>query len=167
MAIPTFVFKQGEVEIYIESPDGLSSKEMTMDNLGNLNIDAKRVSAANVIALPFTTEKNPYIVAENDNYTKMAEFPYQGSNVTGAPSAIKIIASKSSNATDFSIRIDNGDNGDVICEVTGQTNDQMAIINMGTISNVPTTEAILEIYGKKTGSGAGKKGMLSSLLIEF
>jgi hypothetical protein len=67
MATPEFVFKAGEVEMKFESPDGLTTKPMAIDNQGRPVIDS------DPIAVIFGTE---YKYAEDNSESSTSSTSY-------------------------------------------------------------------------------------------
>ena len=89
----------------------------------------------------FTSKR---LKVDDTTYKTKGRFVFQGSTVTGTPTLIKIIAEVSSGSTG-SVRLFDATNSLVIAEKTGISSTTPSIVDMGTISNVPTGEAIFEI----------------------
>jgi len=93
----------------------------------------------------------PQLTSAQTSFKVLAKFIYRGSNLVGIPNSIRILAWTS--ATSGDIKFFDKTNGNTIVE-KNITNSVEAVIDMGTLSNIPTTEAVIEIQAKKTGGGA-------------
>lgn len=92
----------------------------------------------------FTAE---HLDGEETTYEAEGHFIFPGSTDVGTPTLIKIIAWMKDTATG-AIRLFDATNSLVIAEKTGITEEDPTIFDMGTISNIPTGEAIFEIQLK-------------------
>lgn len=96
-------------------------------------------------------------------YGVMSRFKFAGTDALGEiPSAIKLVTSHTSTTANY--RIYDLTNALVICELIGTTNALPEIVDLGTLSNLPTGEAIWELQAAETGPG---KLYIDSLHIEF
>lgn len=100
----------------------------------------------------------------NSTYNTIGNFNYLGSNKIGTINYITAISKKHKNTTSYDIRIVNQSNGEVIAEKTGLSNDDYQEVDLGTISNIPTSQTICEIQVKHNDSGK-KKVYIQELLI--
>jgi len=80
------------------------------------------------------------------SYVILRRVIFAGTTALGTPSKIKAIADS---VTSASIKIYDVTNSQTICELTGLSSGSPAIHDLGTLSNLPTGEAIFEIQGKK------------------
>lgn len=144
------------------SPDGLITKQALVDNNGNLKIGSTILDK--VINLAFG---NPYNATFSSSYTATGYYRFPGTSITGSPSSVKAILSRSSGATSMSCKIYDITNSLAICEKTGVTNTAPAVHNLGNISNLSTGEAIWGIQIKKTGGDAFETANIFGLSIIF
>ena len=113
----------------------------------------KRATYNKAINLLFTGRDYPYTRTLQDSYQLVGTFRFPGTDAAGVPSYLKVVAYLS-NGTDFDIKvIDAGNGGVTVAEVVDQTNASAAIIDMGTLSNLPTGESVFEVCALVTGSG--------------
>jgi len=109
---------------------------------------------------------NPRInTIKSTSYSRVVAFKYDGADKIGTIDYIDIISYKHSNITSYSARIYDKTNNNIIAEKTGMTNDVEEIHDLGTISNVPTDKAILELQMKKVGGNNNNKIYIESLNI--
>ena len=91
--------------------------------------------------------------ANTASFTTMGmAFIYDGTNNMEAIVAAKVIASKAAPGTDYDLRLQDVTNGQTIATVIDQTNTVDAIVDLGTISNLPTGPAMFEWQGLATGA---------------
>ncbi len=81
-------------------------------------------------------------------YEDTGSLTFAGSNLLGAILAVKILFKQAGSASTSSVRLYDVTNSQVICEITGLASEGKIVKDMGTISNVPTGEAILELQAK-------------------
>jgi hypothetical protein len=153
-------------DLKILSPDGTLSKKITLDNSGSLNLDDSKINAngSNEIIVTFTDSTRPYVKRTNNSYDVMAYVIFNGTQNQGSPVCIQALSWSKSSSKDYSIKIIRQDTGDTVCEVTGQTNDQIQIVDFGVISNLPTVPTIFEVHGKCQKGGECR---IASLSIKF
>lgn len=103
------------------------------------------------------------IDTKNAVYTVKSEFIFSGTNNIPVVSnrKIEIIASVDA-GNQGDVRIFDATNANIIAEKTGISALTSTIFDMGTISNLPTTQAIFEIQLKNNGTD---KTMVNSILI--
>lgn len=95
-------------------------------------------------------------------YAVERRFIFSGTDKVGLINSMKLCGFRTSGSGTFSVRVVNSLNADVICEITGQTNiDDSVLLDMGTLSNLPTDPTILEIQG--LNSNGSTTTFLSSL----
>ncbi len=61
---------------------------------------------------------------------------------------IEAITEMNSGGTSYSLRVMDRNSSNTVAEMTGQSNTTPTIIDFGTISNVPTSDAIFELHAK-------------------
>jgi len=110
----------------------------------------------------FSDGTNPWTESASVTYKLMGCIMYPGSTVTGSLTKISAILFLGA-GTDLDIRIYDSTNSQVIVEKIDITDSTATIHDLGTISNVPTGEAIFNIELLATGSG--RKANLHSILI--
>lgn len=99
------------------------------------------------------------------SYQKCVAFKYAGSENIGTLDYVEIIAYKDSSITSYDVRIYDKSNGNIIAEKTGNTNDVSEIIDLGTISNVPTGASVFECQVRKTGGNNKKYVVIDEIMI--
>lgn len=82
---------------------------------------------------------------KNSNYTTIATFEYPGSNKIGIINYIDVFSKCKKNGETYDIRVINYENSDVLVESTGLNNTDYQTIDLGAITNIPSTKSILEI----------------------
>ncbi len=95
------------------------------------------------------------------DYYLTASFDFLGSDNIGTIYSIYVLALSEGVGSNFDIRIYNPSSApstSVIAEKTGLNNSTIALINMGTIANVPTDRTTLEVQVKRT-TGSKKIGI--------
>jgi len=146
------------------APNALSSTNPVTDKL---YVDTEIKKAQDIyISVPATDFGCPYISVATPEWLAAMRFIFKGTNVLGTPTHIK--------ATCFcgvgvvgGIRVFDLTNGNMIAEKTDISSSTEIIVDLGTISNCPATEAIFEVqFARVEGSGQAKFN-LSSLLVQF
>lgn len=105
------------------------------------------------------------IQTSNTTYTSLTTFIYSGSDSIGTIDYIDILGYMDSSNTSYDVKIVNISNNTIIAEKTGLKNDTIQKIDMGTISNVPTSEAIFELQLKSNKNK--KKSYITNIVIYF
>ena len=77
-------------------------------------------------------------------YTSMCRFIFRGTNIYSIPTNIKVITWVSSTSYHSNVRLYDITNSQVIATSANITSTSNTIIDLGTISNVPASDAILE-----------------------
>jgi hypothetical protein len=98
----------------------------------------------------FHDNSQPDVSISSSSYSVLASFIYGGSTAVGAPTYMKAILHTS--ATSGDIKIFDSTNAQTIA-TKNFTNSTKLIIDLGTLSNIPTGEAIFEVQMKRTGGG--------------
>lgn len=89
------------------------------------------------------------LVNNSSSYKTVQIVLFEGSSVVGEPSEIKVVI-RSSGGGNKGIRIVDITNNNTICELTGFSDSDYTIKDLGNISNISTGEAIWEIQLKKS-----------------
>lgn len=100
-------------------------------------------------------------------YTVISTFKYPGSLIIGPIDYIEIVSYMDNSVTNYDIRIINRENGDIIASKTGNTNKELQVMDLGTISNIPQQEAILELHVRKNGGGVAKATYVDNLIVYY
>ena len=130
-----------------------------------MNLKEIRTSG-NDLSFVFGTGDKPYLKIKEDVYTTIGYLVFRGTDIVGIPTNIKVMASlKEVATTDVDVRIYDSTNANVICEVTGITDLIPTLYDLGTLSNLPTVEAVFEIRAK-VGTD-GKEGWIHTMGVQF
>ena len=125
--------------------DGVKYFEQDIQLMGDLGLDGI-----------FKNRIMTFGAAEKDitssDYKLVYPILFPGTN-TMIPTTIKLLANNSKTSP-YSIKIFDSTNRNDIAEVTGLTNDALAIIDLGAISNLSTDEAIWELQAKIDTNGS-------------
>lgn len=115
-----------------------------------------KFNSAKDVTISFATDPNSFVSKNaGATYETCAAIIFRGTDIIGTPKAFKVIKKASSASPSHSIRvIDTTNDNAVIAEVIGLTSTTQDIAGLGTLSNLPTTEAVLEIQFKRDDSGA-------------
>ncbi len=90
------------------------------------------------------------LVGASDSYEEKGNFIWPGSSYIGTPASIKVTGILDRTGTGY-VKIYDLTNAQQICEGT-VTSLSWGIADLGTLSNIPTGEAIWEIHLKKAGN---------------
>ena len=94
-------------------------------------------------------------------------FKYGGSNTIGTIDYFELSSYMDSGITSYDVRIINQLNGEILAQKTANTNTSSIYIDLGTISNVPTSSTTLELQVKKTGGNNNHRVELGELVIYY
>ena len=157
----------GGPTLTLVSPDGLLEQKVSLNNDGTLNIgtDSIKLNGSNCTHYAYGGDKKPYVRRKGTSYGVIAYAIFEGTNISGTPGSVHISALVDKANVNYSIRITNSATGDVIVEKTGMNNEELEIIDMGTITNLSTGQILFEIQGKCDAANAHVQ--LSNLLIRF
>jgi len=152
MSNPEFVFGASDgAQIKLSSPDGSIIKDLTLSPTGILALSGEIINVGwpPTIELAFTGGGGlPYVDRYGDSYAVMAYLHFSGTDTLGTPTVMTVLSSTSNASKDYDVRIVRSDTGAVIAELSGQNNTVIEPKDMGTLSNFPTGETVLEIQGK-------------------
>lgn len=137
--------------IKMKSPDGATEKELAIDDDGHLRIGDEHQSPVRVLNYVFTRNNRSYLTYTKTSYTVVCRFIFCGTDRTGPSVGAKMLT-KLDSGTDYDIRIVRSDTGDVICEMTGNTNTEWAIVGTQSMSNLPTDSVPFELQIKGNAS---------------
>lgn len=119
---------------------------------GSTNIPG--ASAKDVQAC-YGTDANPYVKKNPGTaYEAYGRLIFRGTSTLGTPTGIIVMKNAETASPTHSIRIYDLTNAQVIAEVTGLADVGLVLLNMGTLSNLPTGMATLEVQGKRDAAGS-------------
>lgn len=107
-------------------------------------------STVREISYLFNDFTRPFVRARSTSYTVLAHIPFPGSDRVGAVESIKIACQADSASGNYTVRIYDRTNSQTVCETTVAEDSDMAIVDLGTISNVPVGLAIWELQAKSS-----------------
>jgi hypothetical protein len=153
-------------KLMLRSPDGLVEKELFLTNDGKLSIDSNflKINGTNEIIVSLTDYSRPFVKRTSTSYGTVAYMLFNGTIGDGVPQSIKVLAWSKNSSKTFDIRIVRRDTGDVIGEITGNSNSDIQSLDLGTLSNLPTNPTILEIQSKVQTGGEAR---IASISIKF
>jgi len=105
-------------------------------------------------------QKNKYVSVFSSNlkkqkkntYTVVTNFNYRGSEAVGSINYIEAISYMDSTVTNYKIRVVDKNTGNVLVEKTGLNNTTPELFDLGTITNVPSLNSMLEIHVYKNST---------------
>ena len=107
------------------------------------------------------------------NYLKLDQsiymgvsLPFRGTALLGTPTAIKVIVRAKDIGKYCDVRIINKDNADVIAEKLNIANNDFEIVDMGSLSSLPTGEVKMAVQGRKASTD-GTDAHLQALIVAF
>jgi hypothetical protein len=98
-------------------------------------------------------------------YVKMVSLTIPGEN-SQAVSDIKVLAYKGGNATSYNVRVYDVTNDAVIAEAAF-TNASQIVQSMGTLSNLPAAEAVIEVQVRKNDGNNQSEVTVEEVQIEY
>ena len=98
------------------------------------------------------TSAAPYVSTVATSYTALGRFIYPGSTEAGTITRVLAVVYQTTGSATASIRIYDTTNSLVICELTGFSDVNPTIKDLGTISNVPAGQVIFEVQAKTSAS---------------
>lgn len=96
----------------------------------------------------FTSTSGPYVQESGTSYTVAARFVFCGTDSMGVPASAKTIVWRNTGSNLCGARLYDLTNSLVIAEITDVDEADPTLRDMGTLSNVPTGEAMLELQIK-------------------
>ena len=154
-----YITRTGDVVDIVFDATINGGDQTTLDGLVSSHVPIAIVNYDNTITI------NP----RNDtfsstSYTRVGTITYEGTDSTNSIKKITSLSYKDSGVTNYALRLYDVTNTSVIASATF-TNESEAICDLGTISNLPTSAAILEIQGKKTGGTGNQKFLIDSVTL--
>lgn len=158
-AVPThsanngdWYFREGTLEIYTHN-----GTQWILRNFGE-------GGGSQDITMSWAAESQNYTWTVFSSYTQLTEFIFPGTTRLGIPSGIDLLIGSNRADQDASFRLYDRTNALQIAEVTVTSLDRI-IVDVGTLSNLPTGNAVVEVQGKRIGTNA--QAQLSSMRIKF
>lgn len=122
------------------------------------------VNNAKCIEITLSGNANNYLFAKSATYAVLTRFAFKGITALGSPTNIKAIIHVKTAAKPGDVRIYDLTNANAICEVTGISSLTPTLVDLGTLSNLPSGEAMFEVQAKDP---LGDEIYISGLIIEF
>jgi len=122
------------------------------------------VNGAKCIEITLSGNANNYLLAKNTTYTVLTSLIFKGTTILGSPTKIKAIIHVKTAAKPGDVRIYDLTNANAICEVTGISSLVPIVVDLGTLSNLPSGEAMFEVQAKDP---LADEVYVSGLIIEF
>jgi hypothetical protein len=109
---------------------------------------------ASSMILSFASGGSKHVSSTSPTYESLAHCIYAGSDAVGPVTTINLNAWKSAGAATGDVRLVDLSTGLTIVESLGITSTlENNVLDMGTISNLPTTPTVFEVQGRKSGGG--------------
>ena len=157
------ITNDGEV---VGDSDALKLVQPKVTAVGNVNPANVGGGAASMV-MSFASGNISYIEGNSSTYQKLASFIYGGTDAIGAINKININAWITNNGA-VDIRLVCCGDGSIVAEFLGiNTQDENNLVNMGTISNLPTSSDFIEIQGRKISGGGASKLRIGSVELEY
>lgn len=102
---------------------------------------------------------------QSDQYEVIMSLTIPGEN-TNAIQSINVLSYKTSNITSYDIKIYDATNNNTIAE-SNFSNNNLTNNNMGTLTNLPSTESIIEVQAKKNGGNSQQKVFIKECTINY
>ena len=153
----------GAVQCKVTFNDALSGGDKTtLDGL-----IAVHDPANDVAPIEIDVQHNwQYIDHKKSTWGVVGSFLFAGTDALGIPASIRVIAGVTT-ADEVGVRIYDLTNNNVIAEVRNQTGSYPSIINLGTISNLPTGAAVFELQVIRDAGNSSKKVRATGVSIAF
>ncbi len=126
---------------------------------------ATRVVDAKTLDISFWSDGSPWIEIGTGGNQVVARFVFRGSTALGVPSAIKALVESDTGVT-TQVTIYDLTNAQQIAQASS-TATTPTILDLGTLSNVPTAEAIIEVQVERTVGGGSNRAKIGSLSVYF
>jgi len=94
---------------------------------------------------------------KSNDYFTIGTYQYKGRLYEDVITAVEVLSYADTGVSSYDIRLYDLTNNTVLAELTGCTNTDIAVQNLGTISNLPLETSDLEIQGRKVGGGNGNR----------
>jgi hypothetical protein len=112
------------------------------------------------------SSRAPY-KSTSELWNRVDHFIYPGSSISAANVSRVLINAQAESGVTYSVRLYDATQAVDIAKVTGQTNSLPAIINLGTVANVPSTDNLFEVHVMRT-AGTDPNGVVYfSTMLEY
>lgn len=152
----------GADEIKVENLGATSTdttKFFQPDGAGGVQVGTPDSGGQNTQDYSFAQSNKLSLQTASGSYVVKALLHFRGSTTMGTPANIKVTAWREG-GTSAHIKIYDLTNSLAIAEASTTSTTQGNLLDLGTISNIPTGEAVFEIHMKATG-GTANCGSLS------
>lgn len=122
------------------------------------------IALRNDIHIPIRDKEFPYRETDATTYEVVARFIFRGTTLSGTPTAAKFIFWAAEAGVSGSVRIYDFTNQKDIAEITGVSNETMAVVTDSSLADLPAGEAIFEIQIK---DATGKKVRISEAALIY
>jgi len=122
------------------------------------------VDKAKCIEITLSGNANNYLFTKGAIYAVLTRFVFKGTTLLGSPTNIKAIVHVKTVAKPGDVRVYDLTNANAICEVTGISSLIPIVVDLGTLSNLPSGEVMFEIQAK---CPLADEVYVSGLIIEF
>jgi len=138
--------------------DTLSEGDSELNLLISNHDSTVQVSYRKIISLSPTSIK-----IEEESWKRIKIFRYEGDIATGIIRKIDAIGHMDSGVQNFSIKVFDRTNSNILAENTFTDITIDSILNMTPISDFPTNIATIEIFVKKTGGTSGQQAYIEEV----
>jgi len=109
----------------------------------------------------------PYFNTTNTAYTTVGVFLFGGTTALNTPSKISAIGFKDAGPTSWDVRVLDITNALTIAAKTGNTGTSPEIVDLGVLTNLPTSPAMFEVQIKRTGGLPADFVYIHNVTIDF
>lgn len=122
------------------------------------------VNKAKCIEITLSGNANNYLFTKGAIYAVLTSFVFKGTTLLGSPTNIKAIVHVKTALKPGDVRVYDLTNANTICEATGISSLVPIIVDLGTLSNLPSGEVMFEVQAK---CPLADEVYVSGLIIEF
>ncbi len=124
---------------------------------GELNLGWLPASSRyNAVVSLFSGTGQPYRANSGTTWGVLARLPFPGTNSVGSPDTVEVLLSRSNATNTVGVRLWDKTNGVAVAQATGLTptadDTDPDIVDLGTVSNLPTGPAVFEIQANSTSA---------------
>jgi hypothetical protein len=145
------------VNFILPSTNGTASQVMTWNGSGNLSWGTATSTTSFPVTFRFSDTNGNPVTITSSTFTALANMVYRGTSVDGNITSVLCVVAGSNSSTTGQVRLYDVTNATVIATSAtfGPTNGSKIVLNLGTISNLPASQAILEIQLRRVSIGSG------------
>lgn len=107
------------------------------------------------------------IKTTSSEWTRMDHFIYPGSVIAPTNVSRILVNTDADTGVTYKVRVYDVTNSTVVGTVTGKTNLDPEIINLGTLSNIPSSDALFEVQLARTAGADPNGAIYSSIMLEY